>query len=477
MARGELILALDAGTTALGAGLFTPGGEMAGFASARLATRAPAPGLVEQDPEAIWRAARRAIAQVLAAAGRTAADLAAIGVTSQRTSIVVWDRATGKAVSPLVAWSDLRGVERARTLREAGVMAAPQQAAAKLEGVVAATGLAPARLAWGNVDSWLIWRLSGGAVHATDRSQAWPTAYLDLGSMGWNRGLIEMQGLGELRFPDLVDTWGVMGVTARGVLGAEVPIAADVADQQSALIAHGGAAKVTYGTSATLDVSTGPALVFQSAQAPPFVQSSVGGQTTFCLEGMVFSAGAALDWLRRVAGLGDHAKFEALAASVSDAGGAWFLPALQGLGAPHGDAARRGALGGLSLATGKAQLARAALEGLAFRVREVFDFIAPMVPEGSAGALEALGVDGGVSANATFLQFQADLLGRPVRRHAVREATACGAALCAGLGTGLLKPGDAGAFTRYARAFEPRISADEAEGRLAAWKAAAYGPA
>jgi glycerol kinase len=374
----------------------------------------------------------------------------------------------------VVVWSDLRGVERARTLREAGFMLAPQQAAAKLEGIVAGSGLAPARLAWGNVDSWLIWKLSGGAGHATDRSQAWPTAYLDLGSMGWNQALIEAQGLGDLKFPDLVDTWGVMGMTARDVLGAPVPIAADVADQQSALIAHGGAAKVTYGTSATLDVSTGPALVFQSQQAPPFVQSSVGGATNFCLEGMVYSAGSALDWLRGVTGLGGHAKFEALAASVADTGGAWFLPALQGLGAPHGDAARRGALGGLSLATTPAHIARAALEGLAFRVREVFDFIAPMVPDGMP---EALGVDGGVSANDTFLQIQADLLGRPVRRHAVREATACGAALCAGLGVGLLTAGDAAAFTRYARAFEPRISADEATTRLAAWRKAAYAAA
>ena len=473
----ELILALDVGTTSLGAGLFTPGGGLAGFASSRLTSRAPAPGLLEQDANQIWQAARRTIAKVLAQAGRTTADLAAVGVTSQRTSALVWGRHTGKTLSPLVIWSDLRGVERAMQLRETGHMIAPQQAAAKLEAIVAATGLPPDRLAWGNIDSWLIFKLSGGAVHATDRSQAWPTGYLDLMSLGWNAGLIELQGLADLRFPDLVDTWGVMGVTARSVLGAEVPIAADVADQQAALIAHGGQAgdaKVTFGTSATLDVATGVELVFKSMLAPPFVQSSVGGETRFCLEGMVYSAGAALDWLRGAMGLGGHPRFEALAASVSDAGGAWFLPALQGLGAPHGDAARRGALGGLSLATVPAHLARAAMEGVAFRVREVFDFLYDL---SGTEPPPALGVDGGLTANDTFLQIQADLLGRPIRRHAIREATACGAAICAGLGADLITPADAAAFTRYDRTFEPRISADEAASRLAVWKSAAYGPA
>ena len=473
----ELILALDVGTTSLGAGLFTPGGALAGFASSRLTSHAPAPGRLEQDADQIWRAARRTIAKVLAQAGRPAADLAAIGVTSQRTSALVWGRHTGKALSPLVIWSDLRGVERAKQLRETGHMLAPQQAAAKLEGIIAETGLPPDRLAWGNVDSWLIFKLSGGAVHATDRSQAWPTGYLELMSLGWNAGLIELQGLSDLRFPDLVDTWGVMGATARSVLGAEVPIAADVADQQAALIAHGGQAgdaKVTFGTSATLDVATGAELVFKSMLAPPFVQSSVGGETRFCLEGMVYSAGSALDWLRAATGLGGHARFEALAASAPDASGAWFLPALQGLGAPHGDAARRGALGGLSLATTPAHLARAAMEGVAFRVREVFDFLYDL--SGTEPPV-ALGVDGGLSANDTFLQVQADLLGRPIRRHAIREATACGAAICAGLGAGLITPADAAAFTRYDRTFEPRISADEGASRLAVWKAAAYGPA
>ncbi|MGA0602751.1 FGGY-family carbohydrate kinase [Caulobacter sp. KR2-114] len=470
----ELLLSLDVGTTSLRAGLFTPAGDLVGMAATRLSVRAPAPGLLEQDAEAIWRTARRAVDRVLQSVGRKPADLAAIGVTSQRTSAVLWNRRTGRAASPLVLWSDLRGVEAAKALRQAGFMSAPQQAAAKLQAMVAANGAPASELAWGNVDSWLIHRLSGGAVHATDRSQAWPTAYLDLGTMGWNAALIAHQGLDDLAFPALVDTWGVMGHAAGRVLGAEVPIAADVADQQSALIAHGGQAKVTYGTSAALDVGTGPQLVFQSPQIPPFVLSSVHGETSFCLEGMVYSAGSALDWLRAAARLGGHARFEAMAASAADTGGAWFLPAHQGLGAPYGDASRRGGLGGLTLATSPAQIARAGLEGLAFRVREVLDAVGPMLP---AGPPETLGVDGGLSANDTFLQIQADLLGRPIRRHALREATAAGAALCAARGVGLLGPAEGGGFTRYDRSFEPAIGADASAERLAAWQAAAHGRA
>jgi glycerol kinase len=472
----ELLLAIDVGTTALGAGLFTPGGELTGFASQRLVSVSPAPGRLEQDAEAIWKAARQVIAKVLDAAGRTTADLAGIGVTSQRTSAVVWDQRTGDPASPLVIWSDLRGIERAQQLRDAGYIIAPQQAAAKLEAIVAAVpaDLRP-HLLWGNIDSYLIWRLTGAAVHVTDRSQAWPTGYLALGpGLPWNDALIEHQGLSPAMFPALVDTWGVMGETSRAVMGAAVPIAADVADQQSALIAHGaqaGSAKVTYGTSATLDLSTGADFIYKSPSVPPFVLSSVGGDAQFCLEGMVYSAGSALDWLRGAFKFGDHTAFEALAAEAADPGGVWFLPALQGLGAPHGDAARRGAIGGLSVGSTRGQIARAAFEGLAFRIREVFEHVYGLTDHAPP---PALGVVGGMTASDAFLQIQADLLGRPIRRHAHREATATGAAICAGLGVGLLTPADTAAFTAYDRTFEPAISADEATARYEAWKVAVY---
>ena len=477
----ELLLAIDAGTTNVRAALFLPGGDLLSGASAPVRSASPHPGWVEQDARRIWRSTLSVIERTLAQAGRAASDLAAIGVTAQRASAMCWDRQTGKVLTPLVSWSDLRGAERASELMAAGFMVVPQMAAAKLESVVAqakdaAALTAQGRLAWGNIDAFILWKLSGGTLHATDRSQAWTTGYLNLGTMGWNEGLIAHQGLDISMFPTLVDTWGPLGVTAKSVIGAEVPITAVIADQQSALIAHGsdklGDCKVTYGTSATLNMATGGQLMMKGQSIPPFVLSGVGGQVSFCLEGMVYSAGSALDWLRASCGLGSIARFEALAAATPDAGGAWFLPALQGLGAPHGDMERRAVLGGLSMAAGPGHLARAGLEGVAARVREVFD---AFYADADYPAPEVLRSDGGLTGSESFMQAQADMLGRPVARHAVREATACGAAICAGRGVGLLAEADIQAFVRYDRTFEPKTSADEAAAVFARWKTRAYG--
>jgi glycerol kinase len=476
----ELLLAIDVGTSSLGAGVFSPTGELLALASSPVRSRSPAPGLVEQDAAAIWRGARALIRQALERAGRAATDLAAVGIATQRASAVIWDRTGGAPLGPMVVWSDLRGNERAAELRRAGFGIAPQMAAAKLEAMIAGAAgagrlMGEGRLAFGNIDAFLIFKLSGGAAHATDRSQAWPTGYLDLKTMGWSQDLIAHQGLDGSIFPTLVDTWGPIGVTSRAALGAEVPITAVIADQQSALLAHGegpGAAKCTYGTSAVVNLNTGPDFIARNRAMPPFVLSAVGGEARFCLEGMVFSAGSTFDWMRATLGLGDRARFEALAAGAADTAGAYVLPALQGLGAPHGDPARRAVIGGLSAAVGKPHLARAAMEGVAFRVREIVDEIYAIA---QAPPPEALGVDGGMTANATFMQIQADLLGRPVRRHAIREATACGAAICAGRGAGLLGRADAAAFVRYDRTFEPQSPPAAAAERLAAWKAQVYG--
>ena len=472
----ELLLAIDAGTTTARVCLFSLDGELVARASASVRSASPAPGRVEQDAGAIWTSVRRLMRAALGQAGREPADVAAIGITTQRTSLVAWDRKTGKPLGPMVVWSDLRGTERARELMAKGYAIAPQQAAAKLEALIAAVPDAKAlaaagRLAVGNIDAFLVFKLSGG-VHATDRSQAWPMGYLDLASMGWNRALLEMQGIDEALLPRLVDTWGAIGTTTRAAFGAQVPIAAILADQQSALIGHGaeaaGAVKITYGTSATLDAGTGGGFVFAGMSTPPFVVSHVAGETRFCLEGMVFSAGSAVDWVRNTLRLGDHARFEALAASVADAGGVTFLPALHGLGAPHGDPARRAALSGLSGATGAAEIARAALEGVAFRVREILDHITGATELPAPSVLKA---DGGLAASDTLLQIQADITGLPVARHALRDAAACGAAIGAGRGVGVLAEADVAAFTRHDRTFEPRIGADEANARHEAWRA------
>lgn len=479
----ELLAGLDVGTTTVTACIFEPSGKLLARAGARLATATPAPGHAEQDAEAVVGTARRMLRVALVKAGRNADDLAALGIATQRTSLVVWDRRTGRPLTPLILWNDLRGLSRAAELQQAGVPLSPQQAAAKLEAAVAAIpDRAPlardGQLAWGNIDSFLIFRLTGGAAHVTDRSQAWPLGYLDLTSFGWNEGLIALQGLDPGIFPRLVDSWGVVGEAHPRAFGAATPIAADLADQQAAVIGHAaeeaGAGKVTLGTAAALDVSTGAQFSYLGPSLPPFVLSSVAGETRFCVEGMVVSAGAALDWLRRSFRLGDHRRFDALATSVADTGGAWMLPALQGLGAPHGDLGRRGMIGGLSLAVGPAQVARAAVEGVAFRVREVMEAI-----YGGTGLARPvqLKADGGLTDSEALMQILADALALPVARHAHREATACGAAIAAGRGVGLLGPADGARFARYDRIFEPRVSTAEGEARYELWRRQAYGGA
>ena len=473
----ELLLAIDAGTTTARVCVFSPAGALLARASAPVMSKSPAPGRVEQDAEAIWRTTRRLIRSALAAVGRAPGDVAAIGVTTQRTSLLAWDRQTGRPLGPMIVWSDLRGAGRALELQAAGYPIAPQQAAAKLEALLASTPEAAAlttagRLAVGNIDAFLVFKLSGGAVHATDRSQAWPMGYLNLADLGWNRALLDLQGLDEAILPRLVDTWGPIGATVARVFGAQVPIAAIIADQQSALIGHGaeapGQVKVTYGTSATLDVGTGGGFVFCGPSTPPFVVSHVAGETRFCLEGMVFSAGSAVDWVRRTFGFGDYARFEALAASAADSGGVAFLPALQGLGAPRPDPGRRAMLVGMSGATGPAQIARAALEGVALRVVDILEHITGAT---DLPAPTVLKVDGGLAASDTLLQIQADLTGLPVARHALRDGAAAGAAIGAGRGAGVLAESDVATFTRHDRVFEPVIAAHEALARREAWRA------
>ncbi len=471
----ELILAVDVGTTSARAAVFAPGGRIEGLGVRPLESRSPAPGLVEQDAEAVWTATRAAIGEALEKAGRSAGDLAALGVTTQRASAVVWDRQTGAPLSPVVVWNDLRGVERARELAAAGFLLAPQQAATKLEAILADADAPAHRKAWGAIDSFLINRFAGGAAHLTDRSQAWPTGYLDFATLNWNETLIDHQELDPAAFPRLVDTWGDLTVTSVEVLGATIPIAADIADQQSALMAHGeapGTAKFTFGTAGVFDLATGGSFLFPGPGTPPLIVSSVGGQTRFCVEGMMLSAGQALDWLRDRFALGAAGEFEALAGSVGDPAGAAFLPALQGLGAPDQDPRRRAMLGGLSAAVGRAHLARAGLEGLAFRAREIVDHIYERV---ELAPPDALGVDGGLSRSDVFLQILADLLARPVRRHATPEATLLGAAMAAGRGAGLLTEPDQQAMIRFEAPVTPKIGLDEAAERLAAWRAQVYG--
>ncbi|HEV2365562.1 MAG TPA: FGGY family carbohydrate kinase [Caulobacteraceae bacterium] len=470
----ERLLALDVGTTAVKAALFEPDGRLLGLTRARLSTRTPAPGLAEQDAHGVWCAARRLVRQLLAQTGRPAGDIAALGLATQRASLVVWDKESGRPLAPMALWSDLRGAGRAAELGAQGFFVVPQHAAAKLEMVLATIPdakrlMAADRLAIGGIDSFLIWKLSGGAAHVTDRSQAWPSGWLDLFALDWNRALIAAQGLPEAVLPRLVDTFGDIATVDPAHLGAPIPISATIADQQAAFVAHEAPAKITFGTAAAVDAGASDTPTLASAALPPFIVASAGGRTRYCIEGMVISAGAALDWLARALALGSASRVSALAAGVPDAAGAAFLPALQGLGARAPDPSRRGALAGLSPGVARSHLARAGLEGVAFRVRDIVEALAA-----ATGPIATIGADGGLAASETFLQIQADVLARPVRRHALVEATAAGAALLAGRAAGVLSEADASPFRRYDRTFEPHISADEAAARYDRWRALVF---
>lgn len=459
----ELLLALDAGTTSVRALLIDPGGAVLGCARRAVASRHPAPRQVEQDAEGVWQACRAVLANALAGAGRTMADVAAIGVTTQRASVVLWDAASGDAVAPMLVWSDLRGLDEFRGLRAAGFTAWPQVPSAKLPAAIALSGRKPYALRWGPLDSWLAHRLSGGAVHATDASAAWLTGYIDFErGTGWNAELLAHQQIPAMMFPAIVDSWGTIGETTDGV-----PIAALIADQQAGMVAHDalgrGGWKATYGTSAVVMAATGDEPFAPHPTMPPEVLCRANGMTRFCAEGMVISAGSLLDWL---CGLGLFAGPAELVAAAAAARGApvHIRPALAGLGAPHADFDARAMLSGLSLGSGRAEIARGALVAIAHRIREIADIMSGALP-----VPNALPVDGGLRASDLFLQLQADTLQRPVKRHAVREGTAYGAALAAGIGVGLLAEGDLPQLARYDATFEPRIGRDEADTAFAAW--------
>jgi glycerol kinase len=467
------VIALDVGTTSIRALVVGPDG--ARLARARLAApvATPAPGRVEQDAAVLCERAVIALGQALADANLHPRDLDALGITAQRGTVVVWDAKTGAPVAPLVSWQDLRGVARARELQSLGYGVTHQTCASKLEAVLDAIPDGRQRfnsgaLRWGNIDTYLAWRLSSGAIYAMDESQACATGYYHYFEPGWQRALIELQGLDAARFPALVDTFAPHGAW-RGA--ADVPIACLIADQQSALLAEACLApddgKLTFGTSGTCNVQTGATLRL-AAGAYPLVAWRYRGEGAFCLEGMVNTAGAFLDWTAAFLGVDDARALDALARTVGDSGGVHVLPALQGLGTPHADPDRRARIDGLSRASGRAHVARAAFEAVAYRMREVVDALYS-APELSLPA--AMRADGGATASDLLMQIEADALGRPIERLAVAEASALGAGLGAAVGLGNRELGSLAGARRVDRVFEPRMSRDEADARFAAWRA------
>jgi glycerol kinase len=468
----ELILAVDQGTTGSTVLVVRADGSTLGRGYREHPQHFPTPGWVEHDPEAIWRSVLEATTEAMASAGVVAGDLAAVGITNQRETVVAWDSTTGRAIGPTIVWQDRRTAARCEQLREAGHAARvreltglpvdPYFSGTKVEWLLANVPEVRAAadrgtLRIGTIDSWLVHRMSGGAAHVTDASNAARTMLYDIHAGRWSDELCGLLGGVDLAWlPTVVDCAGELARCDAGAyLGIAAPITGIAGDQQSALFGQAclerGQAKATYGTGAFVLVNSG-----EDAPASEALISTVGwqlgGRATYALEGSVFTAGASVQWLRDgVQFISRAPDVEQLAASVPDSAGVVLVPAFAGLGAPHWDPDARGSLLGLTRGTTRAHVARATLEAVAFRVRQLVD---AMRAEGTD--VRELRVDGGMAANDLLMQLQADVLGVPVIRPENVETTSLGAAFLAAYGAGLHGSLDeVAAAWRAERTFEP----------------------
>jgi len=470
----KYILALDQGTTSSRAILFNHEGGIVATAQKEFRQIFPKPGWVEHNAQEIWATQAGVAAEVLQTARAKAADVAAIGITNQRETTVVWDRKTGKPVCNAIVWQDRRTASicdklRAQKLdkliqRKTGLVVDAYFSATKVQWMLQnVKGLkaraAKGELAFGTIDTWLLWNLTGGKVHATDVSNASRTMLYDIRKGTWDDELLKIFGVPRSMLPEVKDSSGVFGETT--LLGGSIPVAGIAGDQQSALFGQvctkPGMVKNTYGTGCFMLMNTGTKPIASKNKLLTTIAWRIGGRTEYALEGSVFIAGAAIQWLRD--GLGIIKKstdVEALAASVPDTGGVYLVPAFAGLGAPHWDAYARGTLVGMTRGTTAAHIARAALEGIALQVMDILKAM-----EADAGIkLKELRVDGGACVNNLLMQMQCDLLGVPVVRPKVNETTALGAACLAGLAVGFWKNvADIAKHWQMDRKFKPSMKA------------------
>jgi glycerol kinase len=484
------VLAIDAGTTGVTALIVTAEGTVAGRGYQEFRQYFPRPGWVEHLPEGIWQATLAACAQARQEAGQP--ELTCVGITNQRETAVIWDRTTLTAPRRAIVWQDRRTAalcaefsaagHDARVADLTGLRIDPYFTATKLTWLAREepdiwAGVADGSLAVGTVDSYLMARLTGGRAHVTDASNASRTLLFDLEAGQWSAELCELFGVPPHALPQVVPSTGIVGHTdPAAFLGLELPIAGIAGDQQAAMFGQAcyapGAVKCTYGTGSFVLANTGPSIV-RSASGLLSTVAWMGadGGLTYALEGSVFVTGAAIQWLRDGLGLLDNAgQSEALARSVDDAGGVVFVPALTGLGAPDWDPSARGAMFGLTRGTTRAHLIRAALEAIAFEVRDVFDLMMAESGAELAGSVNPLRADGGASVNNLLLQLQADQLQVPVERPEISETTALGAAFLAGLATGVWSsPEELAATWHLDRAFTPGPRDDAAHAR---WRSA-----
>jgi glycerol kinase len=486
----SFILALDQGTTSSRAIVFDHSGAVVTTAQQEFRQIFPQPGWVEHDAGEIWASQEGVLQQVLRDSGVAATDVAAIGVTNQRETTVLWDRATGTPVANAIVWQDRRNAAYCEQLVEQGKAELIQQktglvldayfSATKLKWLLDNVPGARARaergeLAFGTVDSWLIYKMSG--AHITDTSNAARTMLFNIHTLQWDTDLLALLGIPASLLPDVVPSSGVAAHTHLDLLGVSVPIAGIAGDQQAATFGQAclkpGMAKNTYGTGCFMLMNVGKRPLPSKNRLLTTVGWSLGagsGKTDYLLEGSAFIAGAAVQWMRD--GLGiirDSSEVEALATSVPDSGGLVFVPAFAGLGAPYWDPYARGTLIGITRGTGKAHIARAALEGVAYQNVDVLSAM-----QDDAGiALSELRVDGGAARNDMLMQFQADILNVPVVRPVVTDTTALGAAYLAGLAVGFWESQEEiAAQWQVGRRFEPKMAADERLSRLHKWQRA-----
>ncbi|HEY3682501.1 MAG TPA: glycerol kinase GlpK [Streptosporangiaceae bacterium] len=490
MARRH-VLAIDQGTTGTTVLVVGDDGRVAGSAHTEFPQHYPRPGWVEHDPADIWRSVVDVAYGALADAGVTASELAGVGITNQRETTVMWDRATGEPVHNAIVWQDRRTAGMCRRLAAEG--AEPlfrQRTGLLLDAYFSGTKISwlldnvdglrsraeNGEIAFGTVDSWLIWKLTGGRVHATDATNASRTLLMDLAGVAWDPELCDLLKVPQEVLPDIRPSGGDYGETdADAFLGVTLPIAGVLGDQQSALFAQAcfepGQAKNTYGTGSFVLMHTGN----EPHPGTERVVATCAGQqegepAEYALEGSIFVTGAAVQWLRDGLGIiSDAAETEPLAASLDGNDDVWFVPALVGLGAPDWDSYARGTLIGVTRGTTKAHLARATLESIAYQTRDVVD----AMEQESGQALSELRADGGASANGWLMQFQADVLGVPVDVPEIIETTSLGAGYVAGLRTGVFADREALQRTRRtAHRYEPRMSADERDSLHGRWREA-----
>jgi glycerol kinase len=479
------ILAIDAGTTGVRALVVDEGGAVRSRGYREFPQSFPRPGWVEHDPEDWWRALLQSATEALLAAGTRPSQVSAIGITNQRETTVLWDRRTLRPVHPAIVWQDRRTAPLCRRLTEegweekvrerTGLVIDPYFSGTKLAWLLDEVPGAredPSPLAFGTVDSYLLARLTGGAAHATDRTNASRTMLFDIHAMDWDAELLDRLAIPRSLLPEVLPSSSAFGVTEPDLfLGIRAPVAGIAGDQQSALFGQAcfdpGTSKNTYGTGSFVLMNTGDHPVRSGSGLLTTVACGTGPEPAYALEGSIFVTGAALQWLRDGLGLiGVAAEAGPLAETVQDTGGVYFVPALTGLGAPWWDPRARGAIVGITRGTSRAHIVRAAVEAMAYQTRDVVD-----VMRSEAGLpLTELKADGGASAMDLLMQLQADLLGVPVIRSAVQETTALGAAFLAGIQTGVwASAAEVAAVWSADRTFEPQ-DAGTAERWYEGWR-------